>query len=43
MTPTTNEPFLPYPSDPLRRAGFIIGDIIAAGVILLILSAILKI
>ena len=40
---SSNEPFFPYPPDPLRRAGFIIGDIIAAGVIVLILTAILKI
>jgi hypothetical protein len=38
-----NEPFFPYPHDPLRRAGFIIGDILAAGVIVLILIDILKI
>jgi hypothetical protein len=38
-----NEPFFPYPYDPLRRAGFIIGDILAAGVIVLILIDILKI
>jgi len=42
MTPS-DECFFPYPPDPLRRAGFVIGDIIAAGIILLILIAILKI
>jgi hypothetical protein len=41
MTPV-EEPYFPYPSDPSRKLGFIIGDIIAAGVILLILIAILK-
>jgi len=39
----SDEPFFPYPSDPVRRAGFIIGDLISAAVILLILSAVLKI
>jgi hypothetical protein len=42
MVPS-DEPFFPYPSDPLRRSGFVIGDLISAGVILLILFAILKI
>ena len=41
MTPA-EEPYFPYPSDPARRFGFVIGDIVAAGVILLILFAILK-
>jgi hypothetical protein len=41
MTPT-HEPYFPYPADPVRRLGFIIGDIISAGVIVLILTAILK-
>jgi hypothetical protein len=39
----SHEPYFPYPSDPVRRMGFIIGDIIAAAVILLILTAVLKI
>ena len=39
----SDEPFFPYPSDPLRRAGFILGDILAAGVIALILIDILKV
>jgi hypothetical protein len=38
-----NEPYFPYPSDPARRPGFIVGDIISAGVIILILTAILKV
>jgi hypothetical protein len=42
MVPS-DEPFFPYPSDPLRRSGFIVGDLISAGVILLILSAIVKV
>ena len=42
MVPS-DEPFFPYPSDSLRRAGFIVGDIIAAGVIALILIDILKV
>ena len=37
-----DEPFFPYPSDPLRRVGFIVGDLISAAVILLIISAALK-
>ena len=41
MTPS-NEPYFPYPSDPARRSGYLIGDVISAGVILLILIAILK-
>jgi hypothetical protein len=41
MTPST-EPYFPYPSDPTRRLGFIIGDLISAAVIVLILSAVLK-
>ena len=39
----SDEPYFPYPSDPARRLGFIVGDIISAGVIILILSAILKV
>jgi hypothetical protein len=38
-----HEPYFPYPSDPLRRIGFIIGDLFSAGVILLILIAVFKI
>ena len=37
-----HEPYFPYPPDPARRFGFIIGDILSAGVIILILTAILK-
>jgi hypothetical protein len=40
---TSDEPYFPYPADPARRLGFIVGDIITAGVIILILSAILKV
>jgi hypothetical protein len=42
MTPS-DQPFFPYPSDPLRQVGFIVGDLIAVGVIVLILIDILKI
>jgi hypothetical protein len=38
----SDEPYFPYPSDPARRLGFIVGDILSAGVIILILTAILK-
>lgn len=41
MTPSS-ESYFPYPGDPLRRLGFIVGDIISAGVILLILTAVLR-
>jgi len=41
MTPST-EPYFPYPADPFRRAGFIVGDIISAGVIVLIVTAVLR-
>jgi hypothetical protein len=37
-----HEPYFPYPSDPARRFGYLIGDVISAAVILLILIAILK-
>ena len=39
----SNEPYFPYPSDPARRLGFTVGDIISAGVIILTLTAILKV
>jgi hypothetical protein len=39
---SSDEPYFPYPSDPARRFGYLIGDLISAGVILLILIAILK-
>ena len=39
----SNEPYFPYPSDPARRLGFIGSDIISAGVIILIPTAILKV
>jgi hypothetical protein len=39
----SDESYFPYPADPARRLGFIVGDIISAGVIILILSAILKV
>ena len=39
----SNEPYFPYPSDPTRRLGFIGSDIISAGVMILILTAILKV
>ncbi len=41
MTPGT-EPYFPYPADPVRRAGSIVGDIISAGVIILITTAVLR-
>jgi len=40
---TSDEPYFPYPPDPVRRFGFIVGDIISAGVILRILSAIINV
>jgi hypothetical protein len=41
--PPTDEPYFPYPADPARRLGYLIGDLISAGIILLILVAILKV
>ena len=38
----SEEPFYPYPRDPLTRFGFIIGDIIAWSIIALILYITLK-
>jgi hypothetical protein len=38
----SHEPYFPYPSDPARRLGFIVGDIIAASVIALIITAVLR-
>jgi hypothetical protein len=38
----SHAPYFPYPADPARRFGFIVGDLISAGVIILILSAVLK-
>ena len=35
-------PFYPYPSDPLTRFGFLVGDLIAYSVILLIAYISLK-
>ena len=37
-----NQPFYPYPSDPVTRFGFIVGDIIAWSVIGLIAYVSLK-
>ena len=37
------EAYFPYPSDPARRVGFIIGDLISAAVVILILVAIFKV
>ncbi len=37
----TPDNLFPYPSDPLTRIGFIIGDIINVGVLLLILLPIM--
>jgi hypothetical protein len=34
------QPYFPYPSDPLTRFGFMIGDLIALGVIVLIVFAV---
>lgn len=31
------QPFYPYPPDPVTRFGFIVGDLLALGVLLLIL------
>jgi hypothetical protein len=43
MRMTTNhEPYFPYPSVPARRLGFIFGDLISAGVLILLLSAVFK-
>ena len=39
---SSSEPYFPYPADPARRVGFIVGDLFSASVIILILSAILK-
>lgn len=41
MTPS-HESYFPYPPDPAHRFGYLIGDLISAGVILLIVIAILK-
>ena len=40
---TSDEPYFPNPPDPARRFGFIVGDVISTGVILLVLSAIIKV
>ena len=40
---SNHQRYFPYPSDPARRLGFIVRDIISAGVIILILTAILKV
>lgn len=39
---TSHEPYFPYPSEPARRFGFIVGDLISAGVLVLLLSAVFK-
>jgi hypothetical protein len=36
------QPYFPYPRDALTRFGFIMGDLIALGVIALILFAVLQ-
>jgi hypothetical protein len=41
MTPS-DEPYFPYPPDPARRFGYLIGDLISVGIILMIVIAILK-
>ena len=42
MSPS-DEPSFRYPSDPARRLGFVVGDIIPACVVILILSAVIKV
>ena len=36
-----NESFFSYPSDPCSKLGSIVGDLVAAGILLLIVGAIL--
>jgi hypothetical protein len=33
-------PYFPYPRDPITRFGFIVGDLIALGIVVLLLIAI---
>jgi len=35
--PLNEQPFFPYPRDPVMRLGFVIGDVIALAVLLLIM------
>ena len=38
----SDHPHYPYPRDPVTRLGFIIGDMVALGVIALIIFAVLQ-
>jgi hypothetical protein len=39
----SNHPYFPYPRDQVTRVGFMIGDLIALGVIVLILYAVFQV